>query len=420
MAIQIAGTSVGTGVQLASSVRQRYTDMYEEEVYYNRLYDQLAFAYPDLDQATKAQDTNAITFHFLSKMDVPTTNISEVVDVTPQALKDATAAVSKVSRAAALQISQQIELQNFLTNYMAKMTRANAENAAETIDLLARDAACQGSLVSRAAARASLDAGTTSNRLTETRMLGAANRMAQLKAPVFQGIADNPASKSWAAILSPFAFADLRQDTNIVAVGQYQNASIILNWELGSYGPYRLLVSPWAKIFYGAGANGDAAVDTTLAAATTKLDKTLTVAAATHMDNTVDYAWLNIATEETANTHYTDNERVWVTGFTGSTATIVGEGANGGLRFIHAAGETVNNSDSVHTVVIGGPASLVKVYAPSVGEFGEIVGPKRDGIVDQFWTLGWKWWGGFGRVSENRLMRIEVSVADESWTSPGL
>ena len=335
MAIQTAGATTGTGVQLAASVRKRYTDLYEAEVYYNRLYDQLAFPYPDMDVATKAQDASALTFHFLSKMSIPTTNISEVADLTPQALKDATADVDKVSRAAALQISQQLELQNFLNNYMEKMTRANAENAAETIDLLARDQACQGSMVSRATARASLDAGTTSHRLTESRMLGAANRMAQLKAPVFQGIADNPASKSWAAIMSPFAFADLRQDTNIVAVGQYQNASIILNWELGSYGPYRLLVSPWAKILYGAGIDYDKVVDTTLAAATTKLASTLTVASATHMDNTENSAWLNIGTEETANTHYVDNERVWVTGFTGSTATIVGEGPNGGLRFSH-------------------------------------------------------------------------------------
>lgn len=395
MAIQTAGTSTGIGVQLSASVRQRYTDMYEEEVYYNRLYDQLAFPYADMDQATKAQDSSAVTFHFLSKMDIPTTNISETVDVTPQALKDATAAVDKVSRGAVLQISQQLELQNFLKNYMEKMTRANAENAAETIDLLARDAATQGGMVSRAAARASLNAGNTAHNLTESRMLGAANRMAQLKSPTFVGIADNPASKSWAAILSPFAFADLRHDTNIVAVGQYQNSSIILNWELGSYGPYRLLVSPWAKIFYAAGLVGSKAVLTTLNAATTKLAKTLSVAANTHLDNCVDTAWVSVGTAETANTHLVDNERVWVTGFTGSTATIVGEGPNGGLRFSHPATTPVSAYDSVHTVTIGGPASLVKMYAPSVGEFGEVVGPKRDGNLDQFWSLGWKWWGGF-------------------------
>jgi len=416
MAIQIAGTSTGAGVQLANSVRQRYTDMYEEEVYYQRLYDQLSLPYSDLLQAQRAQNTTALTYHFLSKMDIPTTNISEVADVTPQVLKDATAAITKVSRGAALQISQQIELQNFLTNYMEKMTRANGENAAETIDLLARDAACQGTLVSRLVARAALDAATTTHNLTEARMLGSANRLAQLKCPVFQGIADNPASKSWAAIMSPFAFADLRQDTNITAVGQYQNASIILNWELGSYGPYRLLVSPWAKIFYGAGLDGDDIVNTTLNAATTKLASTIYVAANTHMANIENLAWLSIGTEETGNTHYVDNERVWVTNFTGSTATIVGEAPNAGLRFSHPATTPVRNADSVHTVVIGGPASLVKVYSPSVGEFGEIVGPKRDGLLDQFWSLGWKWWGGYGRISENRLMRIEVSVKDEVWT----
>jgi N4-gp56 family major capsid protein len=417
MAIQTAGSSTGIGVQLSNSVRQRYTDQYEEEVYYQRLYDQFAVPYPDLTMATQAQDTNAVTYHFLSKMDIPTTNISETVDVTPQALKDATATISKVSRGAVLQISQQMNLQNFLQNYMGKLTAAVSENAAETIDLLARDAATQGTMVSRAAARASLDAGSTAHNLTETRMLNAANRLAQLKCPVFKGIVDNPASKSWGAVLSPFAFADLRSDTNIVAVGQYQNQGIVMNWEVGSYGPYRLLVSPWAKIFYGAGADAADVVDTTYnASASTKLDLTFSVAANTHMDQCVDTAWLAIGTEETANTHYTDNERVWLTGFTGSTATIVGEGPNAGLRFSHPATTPVRNADSVHTVVIGGPASMVKVYAPNVGEFGEVVGPLKTGNLEQFWSLGWKWWGGHGRISENRLMRIEVSASDEVWT----
>lgn len=87
-------------------------------------------------------------------------------------------------------------------------------------------------------------------------------------------------------------------------------------------------------------------------------------------------------------------------GYTGSTVTIVGQGPNAGLRYAHASGAAVRNADSVHLVVFGGPSSLVKVYAPSVGEFGEIVGPKRDGLADQFWSLAWKWWGGYGRLAE--------------------
>jgi len=407
MSINIAGTAVGTGVALSNSVRARYTDMYEDEVYYSRLYDQLAVAVPNNDVLIRGSTAN---FSFLSKMDPGTSAISEERDITPQALRDATKSITPVSRGEALQVSQQIQIQNFLSNYMGKMTTSVAENAAETIDILARDVACQGTLVSRKVARASLDAGTTTHNLTEARMMFAANRLSQLKAPVFEGIGENPPAKRWAAIMSPEAFADFRRDGNIANVGDYQRAGIHLNWELAEYGPYRILVSPWAKIFYGAGLDNAAVVATTLTAATTKMAKTLTVASVTHLDAIVDLFWLSVGTEETANTHYPTNEKVWLTGFTGSTCTIVGEAPNGGMRFDHASGAAVRSADSVHTVVIGGPSSLVKLYAPEVGEFGEIVGPKRDGVLDQFWTLGWKFWGGYGRIAESRLMRIEVSV----------
>ncbi len=97
-----------------------------------------------------------------------------------------------------------------------------------------------------------------------------------------------------------------------------------------------------------------------------------------------------------------------------NTVTIIGEGASGGLRFDHASGAVVNNNDSVYTIVIGGPDSLAKVYAPEVGEYGQIVGPKKDGILDQWDTLGWKWYGGYGRLRENGLVRLEVSVSNEA------
>jgi hypothetical protein len=64
--------------------------------------------------------------------------------------------------------------------------------------------------------------------------------------------------------------------------------------------------------------------------------------------------------------------------------------------------------------VFGGPKSLAKVYQPSVGEFGMPVGPKKDGILDQFWTLGWKFYGQYGIISQNRILRAEVTVDGES------
>jgi N4-gp56 family major capsid protein len=414
MAIVTASASTGTGVPISNSVRTQYQSEYEQEVYFSRFYDQLAI--PMAGDMARLIEGSSVQVNFLSKMDLGTSAISEVTDVTPQALKDATTSVTPTSRGEVIQISQQSEIQNFLQNYMSKLTKMVAENAAESIDVLAREAALKGSMVSRSAARASLDAASTAHRMTENKFMNAASTLADLKAPMFQGVGDGEGgSGAWGAFMDPFVFGDLRQDGSIKAVGEYQQAGIHLNWELGRIGPFRLLVNSWAKIFYGAGADQPIIVATTLGTSTTKLAKTITVAAITHFANVESAnAWINIGTEETGSTHYQDNERVKTAGYTGSTVTIVGQAPNGGLRFSHAAGTAVRNADSVHTVVFGGPGSLVKLYAPEVGEFGEIVGPMRSGNLNQFWNLGWKYWGGYGRVAENRLLREEVSVSDES------
>jgi hypothetical protein len=55
--------------------------------------------------------------------------------------------------------------------------------------------------------------------------------------------------------------------------------------------------------------------------------------------------------------------------------------------------------------------SLAKVYATEVGEFGEVVGPLRQGFVEQWVSLGWKWYGQYGRISENWLARGEYSAS---------
>ena len=413
MSINTASATTGTAVALSDSVRTQYQEQYDQEVYFSRFYDQLAI--PMAGDMSDLIRGSSVQVNFLSKMDIGTTAISEVYDLTPQALEDAVATVTPTSRGEAIQISQQIEIQNFLDNFMSKMTKAIAENASESIDVLARDKACQGSLYHSTVARASLDGGTTGHRMTENKFAYAAAQLADLGCPMFVGAGPGEGgSGAWAALMDPFVFSDLRQDGSIDAIGEYQQAGIHLNWELGAIGPFRLLVNSRAKIFYGAGVDMDIIVATTLSSAAAKLDKTINVASITHFANIESAkSWINIGTEETGSTHYANNERVKTAGYTGSTVTIVGRAPNGGLRFSHALGTHVRNAFSVHPVIFGGPGSLVKVYAPSVGEFGQIVGPKRNGLVDQFWSLGWKFWGGYGRVAENRLFREEVSVSEE-------
>jgi hypothetical protein len=181
---------------------------------------------------------------------------------------------------------------------------------------------------------------------------------------------------------------------------------LIFNGEVGRIGKFRCLESPYAKVFYGQGATNASSAATTLNdAAANALDTTATVASATNISAG---RHLFIGTSETGTTYYDTNESVtWASGTT--TVTLIGSGENGGLRFDHANGETVNNSDNVYPVVYGSPASGVKAFADSVGEFGTMVGPKTDGLADQWQYLAWKWYGGYGRYAENRVLRGEYS-----------
>ena len=414
MAIQVVTAAGGTSKALSNSVRTRYTDVYEENFWYKRLYDQLSSA-PESKPMMELSHGSSVQFQFLSNMEPGTSTISEVSDITPQALVDATASLTPTSRGEALQASETLFLQNF-TKYPDRWAKTVGENAAESVDILAMQAATQGTVVKRAVARASLDAGSTGHRLSENNFMQAAAMFQEFKPPEF--VNSDGSLKRLAAIMTPMAYHDFREEasSSVVQVGLYQQAGIILNWELGEYGPYRILVSPWAKVFGSAGENrGSAVIATTLATVTSRLDTTFTVASSVQFDDYLP-GWITIGTEETSDqpsTNYPQNERLWLTAFTAG-GTVTGSGANAGMRHGHDSATAVRNADSVHTVILGGPESLAKIYAAELGEFGQIVGPKRDGIVDQFITLGFKWHGAYGIIAENRLMRLEVSSSEDA------
>jgi N4-gp56 family major capsid protein len=399
MTIQTVSAAAGA-LALADSVRARYLDQYEQAAEMVRLYDQIA-APVGSDMSRLARGTSVV-IPTIADMNVGTTAISEVVDITPQALEDTTTSITPTSRAEALQCSELLLMQAY-TDYGAQKYRAVGKNAMESIDVLARDAACKGDLVIRETVRADINAGSTGHRANDKLFTKASTMLSTLKCPGFPV----KGGSAWAAIMHPAAYHDIREDGNVQSIAQYQQANIILNYELGSIGPFRLVVSPWAKVFGGAGAPNDNIVNTTLACQGTALDKTITVASSTHMDNFDLY--YTIGTEETGSTHYPMNEIVRYISHVSKVATIVGEGPNGGLRFTHATSTAVRNDDNVYTIVLGGPESLVKIYQPSVGPYGTVVGPKRDGLVDQFVSLGWKFYGGYAIFAQNRIVRAEVS-----------
>jgi hypothetical protein len=275
----------------------------------------------------------------------------------------------------------------------------------ETVDNQAKAAALQGSLVVRAAARSSLDAGTATHNWTEAGIWTAMTTAESLKCPNF---VDFRGRQMYLAIAHPDAYYDLFHGGNVVSVAIYaggDKSNILFNGELGEIANCKLIISKDAKVFGAAGAANATSAGYTSSAAANALATTIGVTTGTNIGSG---RLFTIGTIETANTHYDDNERVrYVSGTT--TTTFVGSGANGGLRFDHASGVSTDNHDSVYPVAYGSPNSLVKVFAQEVGEFGEMVGPTRTGSAEQWTTLAYKWFGGYGRTAENNIVRGEYS-----------
>jgi N4-gp56 family major capsid protein len=399
--------SVETTDTLTNSIRTRFQNAYDAEIYMNRVYDRLAE--PVGDDMEKFISGDEIKIPFLSKMDIGTTAVNQYTDVTPQTLVDADVAITPTSRGEALQQSELLQIQNYAENFEQKTFDIISENATESIDLVAQAQALKGGLLFRTAARASLDAGTSTHLLTEKEFTKASNALYEFKVPMWMPSGDDDLSSGgvngfWFSIVHPDAYYDVRSGGNVVTVGEQQRPEIIMDSALGTLDKFQIIVPPWAKAFGAAGADNGTAYASTLGAAATKLDKTITVASGTNADVG---RYLTIGTEETANTHYETNERVRVSSVSGTTVTIVGQGVNGGLRFNHASGVAVRNADSVYPTVFGGPGSLKKWWNPATGEFGELLLADRQGLLKQWISYGWKWYGAYARPVENRIVRQE-------------
>ena len=399
---------------LTNSIRVQYVADYLDRIYGQRLYDQLASPIGGIspDQAIQGA---TVTVDYLSSMNLTSTVISQTADMTPQILYDKTASTSVTSRGEALQWSENLDIQVY-TDYAARRIAKIADNAVEAIEVIANAAATKGAFVERAAARASLDAGTASHRASDAFFRKMHGQLLAQKVPGF--INDQMEANVWAAIMHPKTFHDISESGNVDAIGTYQEKGIHLNFELAQVGSFRLVVSPNAKTFFGAGVANANTFVTTFNSTTTPLNTSfLTAGTPTNRTACHDVPW-TIGTVETGDTtHYPTNEQIIVSSVVNDTIidVFVGTGENGGLRFAHTgASDTITNNDSVYTIVLGGPESLYKLYAPSVGEFGELVGPKTSGLAEQFSSVAWKWYGNYGRLTENTILRGEFSTSYEA------
>ena len=399
---------------LSNSLRIQYLNDYQQGAMRRRFYDQIAAPIDELSAAAGAAQAMAdlsqggtVRIAFISDMAVTTTPLSEVQDIDPQVLADAKTDVTVDMFGDGIQTSQKALIQYF-TNYGVSSPAKVGLNMMDLVDFKAYEAGLAGALVYRNSARADLDGASTADRASDSIFSNVAARLSNFNTPGFEG-ENRPTN--WVALTDHFVLNDIAQGGNVVNVAIYQDGEMVLNNEVGKLHQFKIVASGFAKMFLGAGTTATTNVGTTLAAAAGRLATTIVVGA---IGSTAVDMWLNIfATEETANTFYPSNERVKVAAISGTTVTIVGGADNGGLRFAHALGETVNNSHTVHTILYGGPKSLAKVYAPDIGEFGELVGPKKQGLAEQWTSFAWKWYGGYGRISENWLHRAEVSSSED-------
>ena len=394
---------MSTTSNLPNSVRARHLNEYIQGAKSRMVYDLLA--YPISEDKEIMQRNSSITVPFLSEMGISEQTISETADITPQTLRDTTSSLTPTSRADAIQDSEKLLLTSY-TDYAAARFRKLGENMTATLEALNMDTSLAGNIVIRAAARASLDAGTSGHRLSDADFFEAGNLLKEMGCPPVVDEDGMAVPDGFIAIVPPDAYYDLISGGNVNSIAQYQDKSIWLSGELGSLNGFRIVVSPHAKVFGGAGIDNASNAATTLSNAENAMQTVITVASAT---NTSSGRYLTIGTEETGSTFYHENERVKYSSASSTDLTVVGRGPGGGLKYDHASGEAVRNADSVYPVLFGGPKSVAKAYAADVGEFGEVVGPKRDGLVDQFVSLGWKWYGGYAMINENWLVRGEFS-----------
>ena len=397
--------AVQTTSTLDYAIRTLYSGQYQIGAQRARIYDMFAAPVSKMGIENAARLGQTVRVSFLSEMAPSTTALSQTADVTPQTVRDYYAEITSTSRGNALQFSEQLAINEY-TDFAAKAYGLVGKNMQDSVEILAVATALAGTNVTRAAARASLDAGTSGHRFSDASLVEAEVNLRTLGCPGWEG--DN--RPSFFAALHTAPYLDLVRGGNIVSIAQYQNGAIILNNELGQFGSFRLLASADAKVFAGAGIdNGTAATDT-LSSAATALATTIAVSAGTNFSSG---DWLNIGTEETSSTFYPTNERVkYVSGTT--TVTIQGSGPNGGLRFDHASGEAVNNNDNVYPVLFGGPSSIAKLFDAPTGEYGTLYGPEISGLLHQFTSFSWKWYGGYGRWVEPWLLRGEYTYSGEA------
>src|SRR3990167_2818367 len=329
---------------------------------------------------------------------------SEITDIAPVQLRDSAVTISHSLYGNTVQLS--LKLQETASRDVFQVaSKILAENAGESVDFVARSVAIAGSAFELGNG-SSRDAVNETGVLTPGMLYNAAGYLAS--APKLDGGLNQPTiGGGLAAIMRNAVIADLAENSSIILLGQYRDNApeTVLMGEVGAHmSGVRLIVSDWAKIFQGGGS--------TLVASSDNLSNAVTAGASTIEVSTAissgtrDYLTLG-ARETTAAGESVLTETIYAAS-SGVAINITGGAPNGGLVFDHSSDTAVGAYHQVHAVVVVGAKSLMKVYDAGIGINPQLLPPKVDGLLDQWDSAQWRWYGGFGVWAQNRLYRLEV------------
>jgi N4-gp56 family major capsid protein len=338
-----------------------------------------------------------------------TSALSQTADVTPVTSRDALITVTPDLYGNAVQLAEKLSLTAF-TDQSAVATEQVGDNAAETVDYLARTQAIAGGVVIYGNDATSRATCGSADEIDTVDVLSAIAHLEAGQCPRIPGFD----AAGYAAVIHPVTLMDFVEDAVVILMAEYgQKPEIILNGEVGMHmGGARLLKSNFAKRFIGAGADSGAMSSTTTLNGAVNAGATSIIVAADNGATAGEY--LSIGTiESVANGENSEAETVLVTTGGSTTYTVTGAGPNGGLLYDHDSGEAVTDAYDVHATVFLGAQSLGMAHTNEDGMSRDpyLLPPEVTGLLKQFNSMGWKWFGGFGRIADSRLFRVEHTAA---------
>ena len=394
----------GTG-QLSNSLMEVMSGEFDMIVPKQYIYAQSPLTYVPQDGVLRrGAGYSSLRINTYHRLLPANTTRSEITDIAPVQLRDSQVTISHSFYGNAVQLS--LKLQETASRDLFQIAaKIVAENAGESVDFVARSVAVAGSAFELGNG-SSRDAVNSNGVLTPGMLYNAAGYLAS--APKLEGGFNQPTiGGGLAAIMRNAVIADLAENSSIILLGQYRDSApeTVLMGEVGAHmSGVRLIVSDWAKIFQGGGS--------TLVASSDNLSNAVNAGATTIAVSTAISSgtgtYLTIGTRETtANGEQTNVEVVYAAALSSALA-IAGGAPNGGLLFDHSSDSPVGAYNQVHAVVVFGAESIMKVYASDIGENPQLLPPKVDGMLDQWDSAQWRWYGGFGVRAQNRLYRLEV------------